>query len=581
MEKLTNLGLCAFYVIALFTLSTLSCSKEDPEKVRLSVRLNQMTGTLSVDDELVLTPTFTPTVSDPSSYQWKADKPQTVSLNMNSDGSVRIVGKSPGVTIVSISSPAGRILANCQITVFEKEIVDDGIVKILAIGNSFSEDALEQHLYGLANAANKNIVIGHLYIGGSSLQQHHTNITNDAAAYDYRKINQGGEKTNRANTSIATALTDENWDYISFQQASPNSGQYNTFTTPLPALYNYVKERATNQNVKYVLHQTWAYAQNSTHEGFTNYGRDQQTMYAAIVDAYNQAKTLINADLIVPAGTAIQNGRTTVVGDNFCRDGYHLDLNIGRYTASCTWFEALFGETVIGNSYKPSALTDYEAEIAQQAAHKAILEPNTVTVLVDYQDGGGTGSIQNPVYVNFGNAIEPGWNSLTGYVEGTTIKNLKDESNNYTGISLTITERFNEANPNGAKTTNISSFVIPGSISQNSYYGNAVSFANGTFPKSAVKFEGLDKSKKFSFCFFASRMDVGDNRETKYIVKGYNEEIVRLNASNNSSNIVCANNIQPDESGTITITITSGENNNNGATKFFYINALRLSPGEN
>src|SRR5690606_10833244 len=102
-------------------------------------------------------------------------------------------------------------------------------------------------------------------------------------------------------------------------------------------------------------------------------------MYSAIVDAYIQAKDLIDADLIVPAGTAIQNGRTSVIGDNFNRDGNHLDLNIGRYTASCAWFEAILGKSVIGNSYKPSALSDYEAEIAQHAAHFAQKKPNEVT----------------------------------------------------------------------------------------------------------------------------------------------------------------------------------------------------------
>src|SRR5690606_4204670 len=123
-------------------------------------------------------------------------------------------------------------------------------------------------------------------------------------------------KATAANTSIQTALWDEDWDYISFQQESPNSGMFDTFT-PLVGLYEYVAARATNPQVKYVLHQTWAYAKNSTHSGFANYGKDQDVMYAAIVNAYNQAQDLISADRIVPAGTAIQNGRTSIIGDNF------------------------------------------------------------------------------------------------------------------------------------------------------------------------------------------------------------------------------------------------------------------------
>src|SRR5690606_27406909 len=138
----------------------------------------------------------------------------------------------------------------------------------------------------------------------------------------------------------------------------------------------------------YILHQTWAYAQNSTHEGFANYNKNQLTMYNSIVDAIAKAKTLIDASMVVPAGTAIQNARTSVVGDNFCRDGYHLTIPMGRYVAACTWFESIFGKTVVGLNYKPTELSDFEASICQNAAHLAIQQPNTITQMVNFQGDG-------------------------------------------------------------------------------------------------------------------------------------------------------------------------------------------------
>ncbi|WP_373564704.1 DUF4886 domain-containing protein [Sphingobacterium sp. E70] len=51
----------------------------------------------------------------------------------------------------------------------EGQSLDDGVLRILAIGNSFSEDAIEQNLYELAKAGKKKIVIGNLYIGGAPL----------------------------------------------------------------------------------------------------------------------------------------------------------------------------------------------------------------------------------------------------------------------------------------------------------------------------------------------------------------------------------------------------------------------------
>ncbi|RYG14554.1 MAG: DUF4886 domain-containing protein, partial [Chitinophagaceae bacterium] len=82
--------------------------------------------------------------------------------------------------------------------------------------------------------------------------------------------------------------------------------------------------------------------------------------------------------IVVPAGTAIQNARTKL-GDLLCRDGYHLDLNIGRYTASCTWYETIFKQNVIGNLYKPEKVSGADALTGQKAAHKAVKKPYKVS----------------------------------------------------------------------------------------------------------------------------------------------------------------------------------------------------------
>jgi hypothetical protein len=154
---------------------------------------------------------------------------------------------------------------------------------------------------------------------------------------------------------------------------------YNTFFPYLTNLIQYARNNATNPNVKFAFHQTWAYAANSTHTGFSNYSKNQVTMYNAIIDAVSRASAEVGITMVIPAGTAIQNGRSSFIGDNFCRDGYHLSLGLGRYTAACTWFEKIFDRPVIGNSFIPKNLSAVEARIAQNAAHFAILNPNSVT----------------------------------------------------------------------------------------------------------------------------------------------------------------------------------------------------------
>lgn len=248
------------------------------------------------------------------------------------------------------------------------------VLKILAIGNSFSEDGIENYLYDLAKADGQQIIIGNMYIGGASIELHVNNSREDKASYSYRKIGLDGKKITTKDVSISQAVADENWDYISLQQASPYSGQYTVIMKDLPELIKYVQS-LKQPNTKLIYHQTWAYQHDSNHKGFANYNNNQSNMYASIVQATKKISKMKDFDMLIPAGTAIQNARTSSQGDTYTRDGYHLELNYGRFTAACAWFEKLFGKDVRTNSYKPEQITDLQAQIAKQAAHKAVKKP--------------------------------------------------------------------------------------------------------------------------------------------------------------------------------------------------------------
>lgn len=79
----------------------------------------------------------------------------------------------------------------------------------------------------------------------------------------------------------------------------------------------------------------------------------------------HRVMTDMKLDVLVPAGMAIQNARTSALGDSLNRDGFHLNYIYGRYTAACTWFEAITGKSVIGNTYTPKGITPQ-----QKALHK-------------------------------------------------------------------------------------------------------------------------------------------------------------------------------------------------------------------
>lgn len=253
-------------------------------------------------------------------------------------------------------------------------------VRILAIGNSFSQDAVEQYLHELAEAEGISTIIGNMFIGGCSLERHVKNARENAPAYAYRKIGTDGKKREKGKMSLETVLADEDWDYVSLQQASPFSGMYETYEASLPELIEYVKARLPKKT-KLMLHQTWAYASTSKHSGFKNYNCNQLTMYQAIADAVKKAAKANKIKIVIPSGTAIQNARTSFIGDHLNRDGYHLDVKIGRYTAACTWFERIFKHNVVGNPYTPEGLDEARKAVAQKAAHAAVKHPYKVTDL--------------------------------------------------------------------------------------------------------------------------------------------------------------------------------------------------------
>ncbi|MBR0259185.1 MAG: DUF4886 domain-containing protein [Prevotella sp.] len=243
------------------------------------------------------------------------------------------------------------------------------VIRVLAIGNSFSQDAVEQYLYELAHAQGDSLVIGNAYIGGCSIDRHYTNLVKDSALYAYRKI-VGGVRSERRKWTLKKILRDEQWDIISLQQASQLTGDPESFRN-LPLLKRLVQSYTTNFHVEFVWHMTWAYAEDFKSPLFYPYDNNQRKMYSYIVSTMLTVMPTISYPRIIPTGTAIQLVRLRM-GDILNRDGMHLSYTLGRYTAACTWCEFLTGRIVDGNSYYPATISESEAQICQEEAHEAV-----------------------------------------------------------------------------------------------------------------------------------------------------------------------------------------------------------------
>ncbi len=253
---------------------------------------------------------------------------------------------------------------------------EDGVLRILSIGNSFSDDMME-YVWQIADSLGvEEISLGNLYIGGCSLDTHADNAAADAPAYEYR-TNTAGRWTTAYNVRMSEAIAAQDWDFISFQQQSGTSGVAASYAR-LGELLDYVRSIAGT--AQFVWHMTWAYQKNSPNPEFANYGRSQDAMYESIVAAV-RSEVLAQPEIsaVIPSGTAIQNARTSFVGDTLTRDGYHLSLGLGRYIAGLTLVRALTGLSVSDVPYRPADVARDEAVMAAEAAEAAVASPFAVT----------------------------------------------------------------------------------------------------------------------------------------------------------------------------------------------------------
>jgi hypothetical protein len=242
-------------------------------------------------------------------------------------------------------------------------------IRILCIGNSFSWDAVEQELAPLCEEGKQPIIIGNLYYGGCSLEQHYTFLHKDTAAYSFRYI-EHGVRTPNEGYSLRQALRLMQWDYISFQQASHDSGIQGSYEPYLSDLIDTV--HAYQPNAKLCWMQTWSYSQDAKHPQFPRYQKSQQIMDDSIHNATLALLKLHPELTLIPCGKAITLARQTKLGDTLCRDGYHLNYEYGRYTAACVWYELLTGKKCCTNKYKNNKMTEEQRKLTQKAAHQAM-----------------------------------------------------------------------------------------------------------------------------------------------------------------------------------------------------------------
>ena len=190
-------------------------------------------------------------------------------------------------------------------------------MNILCVGNSFAVDA-STYVHDVAKAAGLDINIHVLYIPGCPINRHWKNFLTKEKEYEFY-IN--GAKTPTLWCDIFEGLTYTHYDYITFQQRSGDSGDASTFFPELSQLMEGIRKYSDGT---YLLHKTWSYAKDFSHDKYGKNPLDQDWMDRDIKSAYIEASEKSGIKYIIPSGEAIRLARLEF-GDNLNRDGYHLN----------------------------------------------------------------------------------------------------------------------------------------------------------------------------------------------------------------------------------------------------------------
>ena len=245
------------------------------------------------------------------------------------------------------------------------------MIKILSIGNSYATDAT-RYVYGITRADGVAMKVVNLYIGGCSLARHYRNMLGDAAAYDF-EIN--GITATGVKLSIKDALLSDDWDFVTLQQASRDSTDYETYQPYLDSIAAYVRKHAPK--AKLLIHQTWGYREGTPRLEKLKVATHAE-MFEGAKKAYFLAAERICADGILPSGEAICLAmREKTEHMLLHRDEIHLSLGLGRYIAGLVWYGTLTKRPIAENTFR-----DFDEGVSEESV--AFAKRIAEQVITDY-----------------------------------------------------------------------------------------------------------------------------------------------------------------------------------------------------
>ena len=318
-------------------------------------------------------------------------------------------------------------------------MINDGEIKILMVGNSFTLDAANvgqpdgssQMFSIIQNMVGSNIKVTLAVImsGGKGLSWHATKAENNEQVYTLRVISSDKPQwENIKKVSLKEALIWTDWDMVSIQPYNIDSQtqlektsypeevdeKNNHVEVSLGYLLDYIQTYASQTEVYLYMH--WSYSKiRELNTGLSDYNSIGE-LFQKIKEYYG-TETGKRLTSVVPVGLAIQNVRSSylallsynVIGYGnqeltytidrqfgLQRDSIHLSFNIGRYLAGLMFAEVLIPKEIRVNSYIIPEIRTTESvgklpaeysKVVQEAVHAALETWNQGKYDVNYLEG--------------------------------------------------------------------------------------------------------------------------------------------------------------------------------------------------
>ena len=281
--------------------------------------------------------------------------------------------------------------------------------RILDIGNSYTDnytemlkmiaegsgiDMEEVSLYKLTRSSGSFKSWSDCYAGLDTLPYHFSHVLGRQV------VTPDGAAGPHDQSLLCKVLREQPWDLIVLHQRSEYAHVYDQWIGDgdaghLDDLLAIIRKEQPEAEIGF--HIIHSYADWLT--GIE--GNGSLTRWRQIAESVRRLAEERDISVVIPCGTAVESLREQPPGNSadYVSDGSHLASGLGKYTAACTYFEAviapLFGVTVLGNPARyacpeaeltnarfPEAcvdVTDGNAIMAQQLAVDAVANPYSIS----------------------------------------------------------------------------------------------------------------------------------------------------------------------------------------------------------